>query len=118
MTGSSSNQLHRSRRPADIAPLAGCERTSHARAVERATAATAGQTLSEEARQTIETTEDRISTTAARLREKLGSESADALGAALRTPFTNARAVKFWDIDSIDRWLQRHADHDVPSEME
>jgi hypothetical protein len=39
MTGSSSNQLHRSRRPADIAPPASRERTSHARAVERTPAA-------------------------------------------------------------------------------
>ncbi len=86
---------------------------ARADAVERASAATARQELSEEARQTIEATEERIAIAAAHLRNELGEEKADALGAALRTPFTNARAVKFWDIDSIDRWLQRHGGRDA-----
>lgn len=87
-----------------------------AEAVERASIATAGQQLSAEARQTIEATEERIATAAKTLREQLGVKKADALGSALRTPFTNARAVKFWDIDSMDRWLQRHGGHDAPAE--
>ena len=81
------------------------ERTS---AIESATATTNGQELSEEARQTIEATEERIAMVAERLRSELGVDRANQLGSELKTPFTNARAVKFWDLDSFDRWLQRH----------
>jgi hypothetical protein len=45
---------------------------------------------------------------AAHLRDSVGDEEASRLGATLRTPLTNERAVRFWDLDCLERWLQRH----------
>ncbi|MFN4140498.1 hydantoinase B/oxoprolinase family protein [Aestuariivirga sp.] len=103
-------------RRADMRRSPRSRQLARAEAVERARAATAGQQLSEEAGQTVEATEKRIAAGAARLRQELGGAKADALGATLRTPFTNPRAVKFWDMDSLDRWLQRHGNQDASAE--
>ena len=79
-------------------------------AVDRAIATTRRQELSDEARQIIEATEERIAALAARLRNAVGDDEASRLGASLKTPFTNERAIRFWDLDSLERWLQRHGD--------
>jgi N-methylhydantoinase B/oxoprolinase/acetone carboxylase alpha subunit len=77
-------------------------------AVDRASAAAGEQELCEEARQIIDATEERLATLAAHLRDSVGEEEASRLGATLRTPLTNERAVRFWDLDCLERWLQRH----------
>lgn len=77
-------------------------------AVDRASATAGQQELCEEARQIIDATEERLATLAAHLRDSVGDEEASRLGATLRTPLTNERAVRFWDLDCLERWLQRH----------
>jgi len=81
-----------------------------AREAARALSLTEKQTLSAETRHVIAATEEQIAAGAARAVEAFGKEEALRLGHSLRMPFTNERAVKFWDIDSFDRWQKRHGD--------
>jgi hypothetical protein len=56
----------------------------------------------------IEAAERKLTT----IRRHLGAASlrdeSASPGQSLRNPFLNERAMKYWDADSIDRWMMRH----------
>jgi len=68
----------------------------------------AGIALSEQAKREIVVTEERIGTILQLLEQRGHRDDSAAPGKSLRNPFLNARALKFWGIDSMDRWLNRH----------
>jgi hypothetical protein len=65
-------------------------------------------TLSDQAKSEIAETELRISTILEMLVQRGQRDESAAPGKSLRIPFLNDRALQFWTIDSIDRWISRH----------
>ena len=65
-------------------------------------------TLSDQAKSEIVETELRISTILEMLVQRGQRDESAAPGKSLRVPFLNDRALQFWTIDSIERWISRH----------
>ena len=76
--------------------------------VDRAFARSQTLTLSEQAKSAIEATEARLSEIRSSLARTGRNDDTAEPGKSLKIPFLNDRALKFWDFDSIDRWLSRH----------
>lgn len=81
---------------------------NRARIVRTAAQRSAAITLSEQAKREIKATEERIAAILQRLEQRGYRDDLSSPGKSLRNPFLNDRALKFWGIDSIDRWLNRH----------
>jgi hypothetical protein len=61
-----------------------------------------------QAKAELATTENRISSIRAVLAQRGYKDETAAPGKSLRNPFLNDRALSFWTIDSIERWISRH----------
>lgn len=67
-----------------------------------------GITLSTQAITEIETAKQRLATIHRHLSAARIRDDASTAGKSLRNPFLNDRAMKYWDTDSIERWMMRH----------
>jgi hypothetical protein len=67
-----------------------------------------GITLSTQAITEIEAAKQRLATIHRHLSAARIRDDASPAGKSLRNPFLNDRAMKYWDTDSIERWMMRH----------